>query len=85
MVCGSIVKVNDNEAELFRVKGIINGKEGRQIAILEELCGTSNKPNFVYIDKLSIVWEPKVLVDRVEEYDISSLEEVILMDNIRNG
>lgn len=83
MISGSIVKTKKN-TELFRVKGIINGKDGRKIAILEELCKGCTKANFAYIDTLSIVWEPKVLINKVEEYDISSLEENILMDKMQN-
>ncbi|NLT94758.1 MAG: hypothetical protein GXW85_04365 [Clostridia bacterium] len=83
MLTGSIVTAGNND-KLFQVKGIINGKDGRKIAILEELCRNCTKANFAYIDTLNVVWEPKVLVDKVEEYDISSIEETILMDNMNS-
>lgn len=78
---GSIVmSIKDNE-RLFRIKGIINGKKGRRIAILEELCKCSTKANFAYIDSLNLVWTPKILHDAIEEYDISDIEEELLMDS----
>lgn len=82
MINGSIVMANKKNNELFRVKGIINGKDGRKIAILEELCNSSTKADFAYLDSLNLVWEPKVLREKVEEYDISSLEESILRDRM---
>jgi len=82
MRCGSIVMSSKDTNEIFRVKGIINGNEGKKIAILEELCNCSTKAKFAYLDSLNLVWAPKVLKDSLEEYDISDLDENILLDQM---
>ncbi|MGI6227444.1 MAG: hypothetical protein ACOYJ1_14440 [Peptococcales bacterium] len=76
---GAIVMSNTDNEKLFCVKGIINGNGGRKITILEELCKCSGKANFAYMDSLNVVWAPKVLCEKREEYEISDLDENILM------
>ncbi|KJS83745.1 MAG: hypothetical protein JM58_12150 [Peptococcaceae bacterium BICA1-8] len=77
---GAIVRsTNDNDG-LFRLQGIINGKEGRKIAILEELCKNSTKAKFADLNSLSLVWSPRCLKDSLPEYDITSYDENILFE-----
>lgn len=80
---GAIVKTTNDNDGLFRLQGIINGKEGRKIAILEELCKCSTKAKFADLDSLSLVWSPKYLKDSLPEYDISSYDENVLLEGIQ--
>ncbi|MDK2822491.1 MAG: hypothetical protein PWQ67_878 [Clostridia bacterium] len=80
---GAIVMSKKNKDKLFRIKGFIKSKEERKIAILEELCQYSTKPQFEYIDELILYWSPKNLKDEInEEYNISTYDENILMENV---
>jgi len=80
---GAIVKSTSDNEDLFILKGIINGKEGRKIAILEELCKCSTKAKFADVDSLSLIWSPKYLKDCLSEYDITSCDENILLKKIQ--
>jgi len=82
MRCGAIVMSTKDSDELFRVKGIINSKEGKKIAILEELCKSSTRAKFAYLDSLKVVWAPKILKDSQEEYNVTELDENILLDQV---
>ncbi|MFZ5943021.1 MAG: hypothetical protein ACOYVD_02850 [Bacillota bacterium] len=79
---GAIVASLAENEKLYRVKGVINNKEGRKIAILEELCKCSASLKLEYLEALSLVWSPKHLKDNIEEYDVSMYDEEILIQCI---
>lgn len=71
MVNGSIVNIKTmGDEKLFIIKAFIKNRNGKRLAILEEICSISTHIKLEDISLLKLIWSPKRLINERKEYEV---------------